>query len=80
MLISIFDNLFVQVLGESEGFVEQIQRLKDFEFNRELEQQLGKYAPKTKQNVPDFPKDSTLLNQGTYNELKYTPAFMPTGI
>ena len=52
-----------KVLGESEGFAEQIQRLKDFEFNRELEQQLGKYAPKTNSAVPDL-KDSTLLNQG----------------
>lgn len=55
------------MLGESEGFAEQIQRLKNFEFNRELEQQLGKYAPKSKQPPPDFSKlgESSLLNQGT---------------
>lgn len=62
----------LKVLGESEGFAEQIQKLKDFEFNRELEQQLGKYAPKNKPAPPDFSKlgESSLLNQAALRKDK----------
>ena len=62
----VYNFVLIQVLGETECFGDQIQKLKDFEFNRELESQLGKYAPKSKADPPDFTRlaESSLLNQG----------------
>lgn len=62
----------LKALGESEGFGEQIQKLKDFEFNRELEHQLGKFAPKKKPEPPDFSKlgENSLLNQAALRKDK----------
>lgn len=59
--------MFLKALGDSEGFGEQIQRLKDFEFNRELEEQFGRSDPRTKTvPEPDFSVfgENSLFNQG----------------
>lgn len=63
--IQIKNNCF-QALGDSEGFGEQIERLKDFEFNRELEEQFGRSDPRLKGINPDFSifRESLLFNQG----------------
>jgi len=63
-----------QALGDSEGFGEQIQKLKDFEFNRELEAQFGRSDPRLKGIHPDFSifGESSLFNQGNIFFSVYT--------
>ncbi|KAK3577398.1 hypothetical protein CHS0354_032245 [Potamilus streckersoni] len=44
----------LKALGDSEGFAEKIQKLKDYEFNRELEEQLGAGNSNALKSPPDF--------------------------
>ncbi|XP_052238112.1 transcription factor E2F8-like isoform X2 [Dreissena polymorpha] len=57
----------LKALGDSERFGEQIQKLKDFEFNRELEEQFGRSDPRLKANGVDADfsifGESSLFNQ-----------------
>ncbi|XP_045197671.2 transcription factor E2F8-like isoform X2 [Mercenaria mercenaria] len=63
----------LKALGDSEGFGEQIQRLKDYEFNRELEEQFGKSDPRAKHvPEPDFSifGENSLFNQAALRKDK----------
>ncbi|KAL4233013.1 Transcription factor e2f8 [Mactra antiquata] len=63
----------LKALGDSEGFGEQIQRLKDYEFNRELEEQFGRTDPRHKcLPEPDFSifGENSLFNQAALRKDK----------
>ncbi|XP_052808977.1 transcription factor E2F8-like isoform X2 [Mya arenaria] len=64
----------LKALGDSERFGEQIQKLKDFEFNRELEEQFGRSDPRLKANGMDADfsifGESSLFNQAALRKDK----------
>lgn len=63
----------LKALGDSEGFGEQIQKLKDYEFNRELEEQFGRSeARNVNISEPDFSVfgEHSLFNQAALRKDK----------
>ncbi|WAR09049.1 E2F8-like protein, partial [Mya arenaria] len=68
----------LKALGDSERFGEQIQKLKDFEFNRELEEQFGRSDPRLKANGMDADfsifGESSLFNQACCTDGCHRPS------